>query len=71
MTTPLDITSEIERIYHYPGGDTFTINRPRELHVTDNGSHRVIAHDGRTYRPERGWLAISWLPADGAPAFIA
>lgn len=71
MTQQLDITSEIDRTYHYPGDKTFTILAPRQLFVTDTGSHRVVAEDGRTYRPERGWLAISWQPRDGCPAFVA
>jgi hypothetical protein len=71
MTEPLDITSEAERTYHYADGTTFTIEEPYKLHVTESGSHRVIAQNGRTYRPERGWVAISWLPRDGQPAFVA
>lgn len=67
----LDITSETNRTYHYPNGDTFTIEAPYKLFVTESGSHRVVAQDGRTYRPERGWLAISWLPRADQPAFVA
>ena len=68
--TELDLTTEANRTYHYPAGD-FTIEAPQKLTVTDTGSHRVVAEDGRTYRPERGWLAISWLPREGKPAFVA
>jgi hypothetical protein len=71
MTEPLDISSEANRTYHYADGVTFTIDAPYKLHVTDTGSHRVVAQDGRTYRPERGWLAISWQPREGAPEFVA
>jgi hypothetical protein len=74
MTTPLNISSEAARTYHYANGQTFTITAPTELHViTDERgtSHRVVASDGQTYRPERGWLAISWLPVSGGPAFVA
>ena len=67
----LDISSESERAYHYAEGRTFSIDSPKTLFITDTGSHRVVANDGRTYRPERGWLAISWLPRAGAPAFVA
>ena len=67
----LDITSEAERTYHYPDGSGFTIAAPCKLTVLETGSHRVVAQDGRTYRPERGWLAISWLPRLGSPAFVA
>jgi hypothetical protein len=71
MTDALDITSEVNRTYHYPDGRTFTIDDPYKLHVTDTGSHRVIGADGRTCRPERGWIAISWLPKPDQPAFVA
>lgn len=72
--TGIDITSEDFRVYHYPNGVEFKIDRPQELHVLsdDHGvSHRVIAEDGNTYRPERGWIGISWKPRDGQPAFVA
>lgn len=73
MTT-IDVTSEASRTYHYADGMAFTIQGPLKVHVLtdDKGvSHRVEAADGETYRPERGWLAISWAPKPGEPAFIA
>lgn len=74
MTKEIDITSESERTYHYADGATFTITGPYKLHViTDEkgDTHRIVGVDGRTYRPERGWLCISWLPREGQPAFVA
>lgn len=74
MTKELDISSEAERTYHYPSGHSFTVPSPATLFIlTDDGgaSHRVISADGRTYRPERGWIGISWLPKAGSPAFVA
>lgn len=73
MTT-IDTSSEAFRIYHYDGGKQFKIAEPVLVHVIsdDRGvTHRVEASDGQTYRPERGWLAISWEPKPGAPAFVA
>lgn len=70
----IDITSEAARTYHYGGDKTFTIAAPSRVHVIedDNGvTHRVEAADGQTYRPERGWTGISWLPKAGAPSFVA
>jgi len=70
----LDISSERERSYHYAKGDVFTIPSPKALYVIrdENGTtHRVVSDDGRTYRPERGWVGISWLPLEGQPAFVA
>lgn len=69
--TETDISSEENRTYHYANGDTFTIEAPVKLVVTDTGSHRVVASDRRTYRPTPGWVSISWKPRDGAPAFVA
>ena len=69
--TKLDISSEADRLYHYADGSTFSVPSPVELTITDSGSHRVTARDGRTYRPERGWVGISWLPREGQPAFVA
>lgn len=74
MTDGIDITSEAFREYHYDGSKVFRILAPETLHVINDAkgaTHRVIAEDGRTYRPERGWLAISWEPKPGSPAFVA
>jgi hypothetical protein len=68
------ITSEAYRVYHYPNGAEFKIEAPRDLYILkdDKGvSHRILAEDGRTYRPERGWIGISWQPKPGQPAFVA
>lgn len=74
MTTRIDITSEQSRKYHYSDGSTFTVPSPQELYVIqdDRGAtHRIVSEDGRTYRPERGWVGISWVVKDGCPPFIA
>jgi hypothetical protein len=70
----IDVTTEAARTYHYANGQAFTIQAPTAVHVISDErgeTHRVEASDGQTYRPERGWLAISWRPKDGAPAFVA
>lgn len=74
QTKTLDVSSEEERQYVYGNGGTFTVPTPVELHIIEDAkgvSHRVISADGRTYRPERGWTGIVWLPKSGQPAFIA
>lgn len=68
---PLDISSEAFRIYAYANGQRFRINAPVSLYVLDGGSHRVIDEEGMTHRPTPGWLAISWKPKPGQPAFVA
>lgn len=67
----LDISSEAYRIYTYADGKTFRINDPDQLFITESGSHRVTDADGLTHRPERGYVAISWKPRPGRPAFVA
>lgn len=68
---PLDITSELYRIYAYADGKRYRISNPEQLYVLDNGSHRVVDSDGVTHRPTPGWLAISWKPKPGQPPFVA
>jgi len=68
---PLDISSEQWREYRYANGTTFRIDCPKELHITDDGSHRVIDEFGVTHRPERNYNGISWKPKHGSPAFVA
>lgn len=74
MSNTIDITSEAKRVYHYADGKTFTVPTPTKLHViTDEKgvTHRVESANGCTFRPERGWVGISWEPKEGAPAFVA
>lgn len=68
---PLDISSENLREYIYPDGRTFRVEEPRQLFITDSGSHRIVDRFGFVYRPERGYTGIRWLPKNGAPLFVA
>lgn len=67
----LDVTSEKCRIYTYASGERFHISYPITVYVLPNGSHRVVDEEGMTHRPTPGWLAISWCPKPGEPAFVA
>lgn len=67
----IDISSEQYRYYTYADGSRFTIVDPVRLAVMPNGSHRVVDASGETHRPTPGYLAVSWKPKDGAPAFVA
>lgn len=67
----LSLVSEEFREYIYEDGNVLVIKDPLELFITANGTHRVVASDGRTYRPSPGYLGIAWKPRAGAPAFIA
>lgn len=74
MSKELDITTEDSRTYTYPSGAQFVIANPETLHIIEDDrgvTHRVIDTSGRTHRPERGWVGISWIAKDGAPKFVA
>lgn len=70
----IDISSEEDRQYHYRDGSTFSVPTPIRLDIIEDDrgvTHRVISQDGRTYRPERGWVGIAWTPKTDAPAYVA
>lgn len=72
----IDISSEAVRYYHYVYGLTesvFRIHKPIALFIRtdDHGdTHRITTESGIVYRPERGWIGISWEPKPDAPAFV-
>lgn len=71
---PVDISSEQWRKYHYGDGKPYRIEAPHQLFIFEGKSgwtHRVVDSAGVTHRPTPGWLAISWLPKDGSPPFVA
>ncbi|RWJ03492.1 hypothetical protein [Mesorhizobium sp.] len=68
--TEHDISVEFERVYFYANGEEMRIAFPKKLFVkTDErgDSHRVVAKDGFTYYPRRGWVGIAWRQVDGSP----
>lgn len=69
--TTVDISSEEYRRYTYPDGSSFTVRQPLRLTITGSGSHRVEDMQGETHRPSPNYIAISWKPKAGAPAFVA
>ena len=64
-----DISSEEYRIYHYEDGTLFVIPKPKALYILATGSHRIVTEGDITYRPERGWVGISWKSRDGEAPF--
>lgn len=67
------VSSEEYRDYHYGDGSSFRVAEPVDLFLVSDGgrdSHRIVASDGVTYRPERGWVAISWKPKSGHQPFV-
>lgn len=64
-----DISNEVSRTYHFPNGETYTINWPLKLNVKNKvtgDSHRVIADNGIGHYVRAGWLAISWQVKNSA-----
>jgi len=70
-TTVIEVTSELYRVYHYADGAKFRINEPVMVYILAGGSHRVVDASGMVYRPTIDFLAISWKPKPGQPAFVA
>ena len=70
--TTLDISTETERTYHYPGVE-FTVTEPKSLAVamSSNGmdAHHIITKSGRGIYIKPGWLAVSWAVTEGSPIF--
>jgi hypothetical protein len=66
----VDITSEEFREYTFPCGVTVRIEKPSHLAVSKSGGHRVLGEDGCFYIPP-GWIALRWVPTEGAPHFVA
>ena len=65
-----DISSETERVYVFPNGQTYRVDHPLALHVSDSGGHRIFDGEHCHYvQPREGW-AIRWRVRDGAPHFV-
>ncbi len=66
-----DINDEASRTYFFANGGQVTIDNPEKLNVKrkENGdSHRVIAAGASFYIPA-GWIAIKWVPKQGAAPY--
>lgn len=74
--TWLDIADEQERTYHFATG-SITVPNPFKVSIKrkpEGDSHRVITKSsdgkfGRSFYIPAGWLAISWQPKEGSPAY--
>ena len=65
-----DISSEVRRSYHYPGGQVLTIEGPQFLHVSKSGGHRLLDEAGQSWYVAPGWRAINWIAKDDKPHFV-
>lgn len=71
-----DISLEQYRTYVYPNNVTYTINRPKLLHVKakpEGHSHRVVSETAggnvKSHYVPAGWIAIEWETVKGAAPF--
>ena len=65
-----NISSEKERTYQFPNGQTYTIKHPQYLNVSPSGGHRIF--DGRYcyyIQPKEGWV-IRWETGVNKPHFV-
>lgn len=66
-----DISSEKERTYGFPNGQTLYIGNPLYLNVSKSGGHRLFTEDNWCYyvQPKEGWW-IKWKVKQGKPSFV-
>lgn len=67
----INIVGEKYRTYHYPEGNTITIEDPAYYAVTKSGSHRVLTNTGECNWIKGGFDRISWKVHDGFSHFVA
>lgn len=66
----VDISSEKERVYTFPGGEGVRISCPNWLSVSKSGGHRILDYDGICHYIPPGWIHLQWVPWDEAPHFV-
>jgi hypothetical protein len=66
-----DISSEEVRSYLLATGQKMDILRPQWLSISSTGHHYIVALSGDVFCVAPGWMALSWLPIEGAPHFVA
>lgn len=65
----VDISSEMERTYTFPGGDKVTIVKPQKLSVSASG-HRVFDYEGYSHYIPKGWIHLRWKANGGCSHFV-
>lgn len=63
-----DLNEEV-RQYTFPDG-AIRIEKPRKLHVSASGGHRLWSEDGTSHYIPKGWLGIAWTVPEGEPNFV-
>jgi hypothetical protein len=66
-----DISSEKDRVYGFPNGNTLHVGEPLYLNVSASGGHRLYTKDKWCYyiQPKEGWW-IRWKVKEGEPSFV-
>lgn len=57
------LRGELVREYAFDG-DVIRIEEPKEVHISESGSHRVVSEDGWVTHIPAGWRILRWLPRD-------
>ena len=45
------------------------IDKPRKLHISDSGGHRIFSEDGTSHYIPTGWIHLSWEPTENLAHF--
>jgi hypothetical protein len=53
-----DISTEEFRTYIFPKGETITITKPMQLHVSKSGYHKIVDSKGLSRIIKPTWLEI-------------
>lgn len=64
-----DISSEISRVYTFPGGEKVVINEPMQLAISNNG-HRIFDSEENCHYVPKGWIHLTWNVKIGQPHFV-
>ena len=65
----VDITTESQRTYVFPGGHEVVINCPSFLSVSAGG-HRLLDADGTSHYIPKGWIHLKWKVWPTEPNFV-
>ena len=66
----VNISSELFRVYRYPGGEELVIQEPVALSISKSGGHRIFDAEGYCHYITSGWRQISWRVKQGHPHFV-
>lgn len=64
-----DLTTELWREYHFPGGEVRRIEAPQKINVSASGGHRVLDAAGLSHYIPPRWIELTWKVKDGHEPF--